>query len=270
VELFYNSSRTESQASYIVVSGLLTSFKDAQFTLFSINAPGAGAGAGYDLATSQDSAGQMYGYLLPMLMMIFLFSGCMAVAPESIAGEKERGTIATLLVTPLKRWELALGKVISLSCIAVLAGASSFIGTMLSLPNMMGQMPDEVSAALYSPLDYAMLFVIIISTVLLFVSLISLISAFAKTIKEASSLVMPLMIVVMLVGVLGMFGTAQENPLFYLIPAYNSVQCMVGIFSFSYQLPFVAITAATNLLVAAASIIALTKMFNSEKVIFSR
>mgnify|MGYP002564867313 CR=1 FL=1 len=71
-------------------------------------------------------------------MMVFLFSGCMAVAPESIAGEKERGSIATLLVTPLGRGELAMGKVISLGCISLLSGASSFLGTMLSLPKLMG------------------------------------------------------------------------------------------------------------------------------------
>jgi sodium transport system permease protein len=202
-------------------------------------------------------------------MMIFLFSGAMTVAPESIAGEKERGTIATLLVTPLKRWELALGKVISLSCIAVLSGASSFIGMMLSMPKMLGNMPEQASAALYSIGDYAVLFAIITSTVLMFVALISLISAFAKTIKEASTLVMPLMIVVMLVGALGMLGSAQTDLLFYLIPIYNSVQCMVGIFSFSYQPLFVLLAVGVNLIVTAVCIVVLTKMFNSEKIVFS-
>ena len=61
----------------------------------------------YDCATKEDVVGQIFSMMLPMLMMIFLFSGCMAVAPESIAGEKERGTNATLLVTPMKRSSLA-------------------------------------------------------------------------------------------------------------------------------------------------------------------
>jgi ABC-type Na+ efflux pump permease subunit len=59
--------------------------------------------------------------ILPFLILSFLFSGCLAVTPESIAGEKERGTIATLLVTPIKRRELAIGKIISLSILATLA-----------------------------------------------------------------------------------------------------------------------------------------------------
>lgn len=76
--------------------------------------------------------------MLPMLLMLFLFSGCMAVAPESIAGEKERGTIATLLVTPMKRSDLAIGKILALALIALLSGISSALGTVLALPQADG------------------------------------------------------------------------------------------------------------------------------------
>ena len=79
------------------------------------------------------------------------------MAPESIAGEKERGTIATLLVTPMKRSSLALGKVFSLSIIALLAGCSSFIGTFAALPKMMGGELTGVDSSVYVPMDYAML-----------------------------------------------------------------------------------------------------------------
>ena len=102
---------------------------------FDINAE---EGVKYDVATEKDTSAQLFSMLLPMLLMSFLFSGCMAVAPESIVGEKERGTIATLLVTPMKRSELAVGKVLSLSVIGLLGGVSCFIGTMLALPNLMG------------------------------------------------------------------------------------------------------------------------------------
>lgn len=91
--------------------------------------------------------------MLPMLLMIFLFSGCMSVAPEAIAGEKERGTIATILVTPTKHSELAVGKIFALSIIALLSGASSTLGTILSLPKLMGGV-ETMSAAYYTAADY--------------------------------------------------------------------------------------------------------------------
>ena len=57
---------------------------------------------------------QMITMMLPYLLLIFLFTGCVAITSESIAGEKERGTINTLLVTPTKRSYLAIGKIIAL------------------------------------------------------------------------------------------------------------------------------------------------------------
>lgn len=162
----------------------------------------------------------------------------MAVAPESIVGEKERGTIATLLVTPMKRSELAVGKVLSLSVIGLLGGVSSFIGTMLALPNLMGgaaleddSMTGAMSAAVYSGTDYVLLLFVILSTVLVIIGAISLMSGLAKSVKEAGTMVSPLMIVVMLIGVSTMFGDgAPKEVYWYLIPFYNSVQCMNGIF----------------------------------------
>ena len=208
--------------------------------------------------------------LVPMLMMVFLFSGCMAVAPESIAGEKERGTIATLLVTPMKRSHLALGKIISLSVIAILSGLSSFLGTMLSLPKLMGGMED-ISASVYQASDYVMLLAVILSTVLVIVSLIAIISAFAKNVKEATTWVTPLMIVCMVIAITSMIDSMKPgNLFFYLIPLYNSVQCMAGIFSFTIELPAVIITVASNLAYAVIGVNVLTRMFSSERIIYTR
>ncbi|MDR2108887.1 MAG: ABC transporter permease subunit [Coriobacteriales bacterium] len=272
IELYYNSTHTQSATAHSLALGLLDSYKNALLPLFSVN---ANSDVAYDLVTKEDEAGFMLSMLLPMFMMIVLFSGAIGVAPESIAGEKERGTIATILVTPLKRWQLALGKVVSLSCIALLGGASSFIGLMASLPRMLGASGapagDGPGVLLYSTTDYLMLLLVIISTLLLFIGLISLLSAFARSVKEAGTLVSPLMILVMVIGALGIFSqSAQENLLFYMIPIYNSVQCMVGIFSFTYDTAAIALTLLTNLVLSGVCVVVLTKMFNSERIVFSR
>ncbi|NLG10418.1 MAG: ABC transporter permease [Coriobacteriaceae bacterium] len=272
VELYYNSTKIESNSMYALLQTELNDYRDASFTLFTVN-PGEQS---YDLVTEESATSFMLASLLPMLLMLFLFTGSMSVAPESIVGEKERGTIATLLVTPMRRWELALGKIVSISCIALLSGLSSFIGIMLSLPKLIGiegpsTQLSNTAATMYAPVDYLMLLAVVFSTVLLFVGLISIISAYAKTVKEANTLVTPLMIVVMLVGVTVMFSqSATTNLMLYLIPAYNSVQVIVGILSFSYQPLFVAITVLTNVLAAGICVFILTRMFNSEKVMFSR
>ena len=225
----------------------------------------------YDRASEKDVTGQVFSMMLPLLLMIFMFSGCMSIAPEAIAGEKERGTIATLLVTPMKRSALALGKIISLSVISLLAGLSSFIGSMLSLPNLMGGEESGMNAGVYGVTDYVMLLGLILTTVLVLVSLISIISAFAKSIKEAGTAISPLMILVMGVSLIPMFGgDAPKNIVSFFVPILNSVQCFHGIFSFKYETIQVVITIVMNMVYAGVFTFLLTKLFNNEKVMFSK
>lgn len=264
IELYYNSADTESSAIYGTLEEVLAQYESSMCNKFDVN----GGDIDYDLATDKDTTGQVFSMMLPMLLIIFIFSGCMSIAPESIAGEKERGTIAKLLVSPTNRRAIALGKIMSLSVLGLLCGASSFIGTLLSMPKLMQS--EDMKASVYSMGDYAMLLVIIFSTVLVIVGLLSVVSAFARTVKEASTYVMPIMVIVMLVGITSMFGTgAPTENYFYLIPLYNSVQCMNGIFGFSYSMVNVIITVVANVVVTGILSVVLTKMFNSEKIMFS-
>ena len=265
VEVYYNSAAATSGDGYNLVLEILNQYESSLVNKFHVNWNGI-----YDLATQEDATGSIFSSMMPMLLLIFLFSGCMAVAPESIAGEKERGTIATLLITPTKRGSIALGKIMALSVISLLSGASSAIGTTLSLPKLMGAASEQLTVT-YGVGDYALLGVVILSTVLLLITLISIVSAFAKSVKEAQTYVTPLMIVVILVGVTAMFGGGAKTELcYYLIPVYNSVQCMVGIFAFSASPVLIFTAVAANLAVTGLGVFLLTRMFNSEGIMFSR
>lgn len=267
VEIYYNAASTTSQSAYMLLTSLLDGYEAQLANKFDINA----GDKIYDLATEEDTAGTYFASLMPLLLMIFLYSGCVAVAPESIAGEKERGTIATMLITPIRRGDIAIGKILALALIALLSGASSAIGTVLALPKLMGAASDGLSANIYGVQDYLLLAAVILSTVVLLVTLISILSAFAKTVKEAQAYVMPLMILVMVLGVTAMFGGGAKTELwYYLIPLYNSVQCMVGVFSFSTVIAGVATALAANVIYTVLGVFVLARMFNSEKIIFSR
>lgn len=267
VEVYYNSASTNSSFAYRAVVDLMDAYEAQMVNKFDVNA----GGEGYDLATAEDAAGSFFAMMMPLLLMIFLYSGCAAVAPESIAGEKERGTIATMLITPIRRSDVALGKILALALISMISAASSTVGAVLALPKMMGGMTEGVSADIYSIQDYLLLAAVIFSTVLVLVTVISILSAFAKTIKEAQTYVMPVMLVVMGLGIVGMFGGGASQELAsYCIPLYNSVQCMMGVFSFT-SLPLgVAATVGVNAAVTLLGVVVLAGMFNSEKIIFAR
>lgn len=265
IKIYFNSAKTESRELYSTLEEVLAQYEASMCNKFDINT----GEQKFDLATEKDSTGMVFSMMLPMLLLTFVFSGCMSIAPESIAGEKERGTIAKLLVSPANRRDIALGKIFSLSILGLLCGTSSFIGTILSMPKLMQS--EEMNAAVYEVSDYVMLLIVIFSTVLVIVGILSIVSAFAKTVKEASTYLAPIMIIVMLIGLTSMFGNgAPTEHYIYLIPIYNSVQCMNGIFGFHYDMVNVVISVGINVLVTGVLSWLLTKMFNSEKMMFAK
>ena len=265
VEMYYNSVSNESSTIYEYYMMSLQNYESLMANKFDINRDAPN----YDLATDDEKSASIMTMMLPFLLISFLFSGCMAISVESIAGEKERGTIATLLVTPIKRSELAIGKIVALSITALVSATSSFIGVILSLPKLMG---DEViiSANIFGPLEYLSIFAVIITTVLAFTVILSIFSSFSKSVKEATTYATPVMIVVMIIGITSMLGGSQTNTLLYFLPIYNSTQCMAGIFGLSFNGLQFLITIISNLLFVGLGVFILTRLFNSEKVMFNK
>ena len=145
------------------------------------------------------------------------------------------------------------------------------MGVLLALPKLMGgEAMDIVDASIYTVGDYAMILCVILSTILVFVSLIAVLSALASSVKEASTLISPLMLVVTVIGVSGMFTGGASNSAFFLIPVYNSVQCISGVFSMSYEPIQIVLTVVSNLTVAGILVFVLARMFNSEKIMFKK
>ena len=259
VEIYYNSTNNAASRVNMIVSTMLNNY-GRPFTVSEL-----------DQASDESIGAMIWSKILPMLIIMMLFSGVMAIAPSSIAGEKERGTIATLLVTPMRRNELALGKIISLSGIALMSGISSFIGIALSLPKMVGMGEAADLGFHYTTSDYIALLLVIFASVLIMASAVSLLSALAKDVKNAGTMVTPFMLVVMLAGLLPMFQTgASTNMLVYLIPFYNAIEVMTAVFAHEMQWAMVFVTLVSDIVYTGIAVWGLTRMFNSEKVMFSR
>lgn len=269
IQIIYNPASNGSSTIYQSTTLILDAYKKAiqeqiygsNFEIFTIESI---------LATEEDEAiGQMYALILPFLIITFLFSGVTSVAPESIAGEKERGTITTLLVTPVKRSHIAFGKIISLSILAILSAVSSFIGVIISMPKLMGDMAGAMTNP-YQMKDYAFVLAVLIVTALILVSLVSIMSCFAKNTKEASMYSMPLMVISMAISMTSMIGIKADNNLLFAIPLFNSIQLLSEIFTFELNIVHFIITIITNIVFTGILIYILTKMFDNEKIMFSK
>lgn len=269
VRIYYNSAETKSLTAYSTATALLSAYEETLANKFDVNRP-ATENDLFDLADAQTTARTALAMVVPMVLLMLLFSGCMSVAPESIAGEKERGTIATLLVTPVKRGSVAIGKILALSVIALLSGLSSALGLVLSLPKLMGSAGGGLTLSMFGFGDIVAILAVILSTVLIFVTLISIISAYAKSVKEASGLVVPLMIIVLLCGVFSMFAGGLTSLGLYFIPVFNSATVISSVMSGAMSAAGVAITVCVNVAVAALLVFVLTLMFKSEKIMFNK
>ncbi|MBP6904247.1 MAG: ABC transporter permease, partial [Bacilli bacterium] len=133
VQVVYNPTDNRSSSGYTIVSVTLNVQKEGFLQVMGINT-NIIDNLSEPVYDEKKATGSVLAMLLPMFIMMFIFAGGMSIGTDAIAGEKERGTLATLLMTPIKKNEIVLGKVISTAFIAILSALSSFIGVLASLP----------------------------------------------------------------------------------------------------------------------------------------
>lgn len=273
VVIEYNSAKRESTKIY---SALQTVYMQNSVASVDYNyAINAGV-ENPDMATEEDVVKMILTMFMPFILMVFLVTGSVSVASESIAGEKERGTIATLLVTPVKREYIALGKIIALTVTSLFSSLVSFVGIMASLPNLLqleriGDVT-SIDLSVYGASTFVGILGIILITVMMFTMIMSILSTFAKSVKEATQFVTPAMIVVMLASVTSMIGggKAVTNPALYLIPIYNCAQCLTMLFSGEFYGLCYLFTILSDALFVVLGVVLLAKMFNNEKIMLNK
>lgn len=264
VEIYYLSTSTASSTIYNYYFQTLNNNSMTINYNYFVN---QNSDINYDLSTDEDKSKVIITMVLPFILVIMLFTGCMNVTTESIAGEKERGTIATLLVTPVKRSEIALGKILALSITSIVSSISSFLGLALSLPKLL-QGTGDITLSMYGISTYIYVLLIIIVITILFTTLLSIVSCFSKSIKEANQYATPLMFLIMAISGSTYF-ISNNNWYLYLIPIFNSINCLSEIFSLNFNLINFLITIISNIVYISLGVFVVTKMFDNEKVMFN-
>lgn len=264
VEIYYNSASSESMYAYSFIVTLIEEYEDTIADLFSIN----DGNDIYDMALEKDSAGKNLSAVLPMLLMGLIFSCCLSIAAESIAGEKERGTIAILLTTPTRRSSIALGKVFSLTIIALLSGISSYIGVILSLPSIMKVETSSV-LSIYGLKEYVLLLFTLTSIILVIISLMLIVSATANSVKEATTSLSPFAAGAMLIGMSCLIQSEPTEKIgMYFVPLYNSVQFIYSILVYKVSYTNFVVMLISNLFYTLIFVYVLQKLFDKESVMF--
>lgn len=224
------------------------------------------------IMNEEKASGQMLAMMFPYLIVMLLFTGPMSLGVDAIAGEKERGTMASMLITPARRQDIVLGKLFSLGILSILSAVVYAVSMIFAVPMLYGSSTgDAVTAAAHFSLPQIIqLLIVMISLVFFYVAVVALLSVSARSVKEASSYVSPVYIVVIVAGIMTMFSGNTEPALpLYGIPVYGSALCIQKILTNELAIPAFLLSVAGTLLVGAVLTALITKAFNSEKIMFN-
>lgn len=218
------------------------------------------------------ATGKILGTIIPYLITILIFGGAMGLGVDTIAGEKERGTIANLLISPIKRVDIIMGKIVSNAIVSVLSAGVyviSFIGSavVLSKKSGMGEMFNRLSLN-FTSLQIVQFVVLLLGLVLLYVGIIGFVSLMAKNIKEAQSFIMPVYILVMFAGMITMYsGDVASGS--YMIPVYNTSAAFKGIFERTITMNQYLTSTIITYAFAGVMVCLMVKAMNSEKIMLN-
>ena len=275
VELYYNPSEDYSSEARSIYAAYLDAYKQmllgnrfgnyAAVEMFNVN--------DNTVQDEDKAAGKMLGTMLPYFITMLIFAGAMGLGVDMIAGEKERGTLATMLLSPVKREQIVLGKVFSLSILAVMSAAVYIISMVIALPMMIKNVGgadalDGISVN-FTGGQIAQMIILMIGVVLLYVSIICMVAVFAKNVKEASSYISPVYILVLVAGMITMYTSADGVFYKYLIPVYGSSMAFKDILTREITMTNFLGTTISTYLYAVIMVAVMTKAFNSEKVMFN-
>jgi sodium transport system permease protein len=227
-----------------------------------------------NVAPPEKVAGAVFGGLLPYMIILMCMSGAMYPAMDLTAGEKERGTIETILCSPIPRGDLVLGKFLTV----LTASISTAVLAMMSLgvsyhfgKNFMSSAakPGTVMPTLtFDPKAVFAMFAMIVPVAVFMSAALLAISLFAKSFKEAQSYLTPLTLVIVLPAIVGLLPGIELNARLALVPILNTSLVSKEIITGTYRWNYILLIFGSSCVYAGAALFAAMKLFQREDVLF--
>ena len=223
-----------------------------------------------DVSTQQEVFGKAVGGFLPYMFILFMFTGAMYPGIDLGAGEKERGTLETLLSSPANRLEIVVGKFLVVSLAGFTSALLAMVGVYLGVRSI-GEIPPEAMEVLWDILSVKV--VVLILTLLLplavfFGAAILAVSIYSKSFKEAQSSLTPISIIIIIPVVLGLLPGMELNLTTAMIPILNVSLATKDVIAGTINPLHLVVSYASLLVLATASVAFAVKWFNREETLF--
>lgn len=291
VRIFHYQGELKSENGARVAERIVTEHRERVVTE-RLAARGLGPGAvrpfevrRENVAPPEKVGGNLFGGLVPYFIILLCFTGAIYPAMDLTAGEKERGTMETLLCSPVARVDIVLGKFFlvltgSLASmffvVASMAGSALLGGVMLFGAAGPGAAAAAAGPAALTagglptidPLGLAGVFAMVLPVAVLFSAVALTVSLFAKSYKEAQSYLGPLIVVVLVPGMIAALPGTELTARTALIPLLNLSLVCKEMLSGSWPWGYIALIFASSSLYAAGALALAVRMFNREAVLF--
>ena len=229
-----------------------------------------------DLTTEEESAGSIFGAILALFFVMYVISGAMYPAIDLGAGEKERGTMETLISTNISSVDIIIGKMLSVTTSAVLTATFSMLGFAVPLTIMFLFYADSVNEYLFSllsavvnPVAFLGVFVLIIPLSVFMGAFLLTISVYAKTPKEAGLLLGNVLIVFIIPCYVPLINPGLELDFVgALIPCYNLALITNNLIAGTVDWFLYSVALVSTIIYCCIAIYISYIMFDDENVIF--
>ncbi|GAB4404017.1 MAG: hypothetical protein OHK0039_03880 [Bacteroidia bacterium] len=220
----------------------------------------------HNMAGKQEIIGQVVGGFLPYIFILFCFLGCFYPAIDLFTGEKERGTIETLLSTPVSRMTILAAKLVVVSLSGFVSALVGMTGLFVSIQLM--ELPPsfgEVLRQLAQPGTVLLILGMILPLAIFFAGLLVPFAVYARNFKEAQSTIAPLNILVIVPAALAMIPGIELTSLTALIPVMNVALASKEIVAGTAQTGLLLIVFASLVILAAGATWASVRRFGDEQ-----
>ncbi len=228
-----------------------------------------------DQASDSESFGMNIGGSIGMVLVVTILLGVIYPAIDATAGEKERGTLETLLTLPVTNFQMILSKYISVSlfaCITAIISLLSLGGSVLFLifgvaGEILKDMPYIPAVVLAAAVPGLLL--TMISTALLVTAVCMCFCVFARSFKEANNYVTPVLLIIMFASMAGMLPIVEFDHVTAMIPFVNVSLMIRQVTAWQFDPSLAGITILVNLGCSLLIVWVLARIYNSENVLFS-
>ena len=224
-----------------------------------------------DVASTEEKFAENAGGFLPYIFIIFGFMGSIYPALDLGAGEKERGTLETILSSPASRFDIVMGKFLVVVLFSIATAFLAMLGVLIMVYQFLPTIETNITQTVMDMLGPRRIF-IIMSMVLpvsaFFAAMALAISIFAKSFKEAQSMMAPLNIIIILPAMIGMLPGFKLSAVTAAIPILNLSLATKAILGGSADPILIAEVYLSLFFLAGVSIYGCVKWFNREETLF--